>query len=126
MCRALDHFLVKRVGDGNGWGAWLERHASSRVCRVSLGKSGRITRNGTVNMEALQLVSSHTGKLWSPMIAAPTMGIGDHSGNALAALTLKELEQHPGAWKLASLRARCSGIGGDGQVCAGGPDARSR
>lgn len=90
---------------------------------VSIGV-GNYTRTGTVLMTNISVVSRHTYRMHTPMLAAPTMGLEGHTGDALATLTLEALSDHPAGFATPELKARLAVIGGDGQVTQGGENAR--
>ena len=56
--------------------------------------------------------------------AGKAMGVGGHTGASLASSALAALAEHPGCFLLAILMARCAAVGGDGQICGGGPNHR--
>jgi len=58
------------------------------------------------------------------MFGGATLPIGGHTGDALAELTQEVLAEHPAGLNTRALRARCSVVGGDGQVVLGGPAHR--
>jgi hypothetical protein len=86
---------------------------------VSLG-TGFAGRHETVLMMSIMVVNGATHKLCTPMLAAPTLGIGDHGGDKLVELCLQALAEHPALFDMASLRARLSLVGGDGGIVRGG------
>lgn len=90
---------------------------------VSLGVGPR-ARHDTLCVLCLCLASRWTGRLYTPMFSAPAMPIGAHAGEAMAALLLNNMKQHPAQWGLSALRARCAVVCGDGALCEGGPEHR--
>ena len=90
---------------------------------VTIGSS-RFARHDTVLMECLSVVSPHTHRIHTPMFGGATLPIGGHTGDALAELTQEVLAEHPAGLNTRALRARCSVVGGDGQVVLGGPAHR--
>lgn len=90
---------------------------------VSLGY-GRVARNDTVLMMAFHMVAHNSGKLHSPMVGAPTLPVGGHSGGPMRDIALHALLSHPGQYDLAALRSRLALVGGDGAVCRGGESAQ--
>lgn len=85
---------------------------------VSLG-TGWTARHGTVLCMALCLISSSSHKPYSAMLAAPTMGLGDHAGKPMAELAFSAFATHPGQYARKVLRARLCLIGGDGGLTQG-------
>lgn len=85
---------------------------------------GQFTRNETLLMICLGCVSAHTGKLHAPMLSAPVMYLGSHSGSVLKDLVLAACRDHPVALGLHAMAKRLACTGGDGQMVRGGPDAR--
>ena len=92
---------------------------------VSLG-TGFTARHDTVLMMNINIVHNGTGCLTTPMIGAPTLGVGEHAGEGLKALCLRTLAEHPGMFDVATLQKRLSLIGGDGGIVSGGPDHRHK
>lgn len=90
---------------------------------VSLGV-GVLARHDTVCVTCLCIASRWTGRMYTPMHSAPAMPIGSHGGDEMAALILANMGVHPANWGLRALRARCAVVGGDGAICAGGPEHR--
>ena len=80
---------------------------------VTIG-SGAYARHDTLLMLCLSMVSKHTGTLCTPMLGAPAMPIGGHSGPALARQSLQCLHDHPASLGMFRLKASLSVIGGDG------------
>eukprot|EP00439_Symbiodinium_sp_Y106_P054581 s2898_g7.t1 len=80
---------------------------------VSLG-TGFTARHDTVLMMNINIVHNGTGCLTTPMIGAPTLGVGEHAGEGLKALCLRTLAEHPGMFDVATLQKCLSLIGGDG------------
>ena len=85
---------------------------------ISLGH-GWFARHGTVLTMAAVCVSSVNHKVHTLMIAAPTMGLGGHSGASIMNLALETLERHPGHFSKSCLQARLSLVGGDGGLTQG-------
>ena len=85
---------------------------------------GQFTRNETLLMICLGCVSARTGKLYAPMLSAPVMYLGSHSGQVLKNLVLAACRDHPVALSLAAMAKRLACTGGDGQMVRAGPDAR--
>ena len=52
------------------------------------------------------------------------MMVGEHSGPAMVESEFDSLASHPAGFSKRSLQARCSIVGGDGQICIGGPAHR--
>ena len=92
---------------------------------VSIGE-GKISRHGDLLVICLAMVSARTGRLYNPMLAAPQMKIGEHGGDKLADAMLQACLDHPAHWSTEDLRKRMSGVGGDGALCVGGPNARHK
>ena len=90
---------------------------------VSIGSSFW-ARHDTVLMECLSVISPHTHRIHTPMFGGATLPIGGHTGDTLSELTQEVLAEHPAGLNLSALRARCSVVGGDGQVVLGGPAHR--
>ena len=90
---------------------------------VSIG-SGMFARHDTVLMQCLSVVSAHTHRIHTPMFGGATLPIGGHTGDALCCLTQEVLAEHPAVLNRRALMARCSVVGGDGQVVLGGPAHR--
>jgi hypothetical protein len=90
---------------------------------VSLGLSVR-AKHDVLMVMCVSAVSHRTGQHVSSMHSAPTMQLGGHTGPAMAEAILSSLALHPAAWGVHALRARCSAVSGDGQLCAGGPEHR--
>ena len=85
---------------------------------ISLGH-GWFARHGTVLTMAAVCVSSVNHKVHTLMLAAPTMGLGGHSGASIVGLALETLERHPGHFSKSCLQARLSLVGGDGGLSQG-------
>lgn len=62
--------------------------------------------------------------LYTPMCCGPAMPFGSHEGNAMCAVLLQALRDHPAAFGEVALRARLACISGDGALVEGGPDHR--
>ncbi len=90
---------------------------------ITLGSSG-FGRHETVLMQCVSMVSSVVFNFQTRMLAADVMMVGEHSGAPMAEASLKSLANHPAGLGLHALRARCSIVGGDGQVCVGGVSHR--
>ena len=90
---------------------------------VSIGSS-MFARHDTVLMECLSVVSPHTHRIYTPMFGGATLPVGGHTGDTLAEMTVSVLAEHPAGLNTSALRARCSVVGGDGQVVLGGPAHR--
>ena len=90
---------------------------------VSIGSS-MFARHDTVLMQCLSVVSAHTHRIYTLMFGGATLPIGGHTGDALCRLTQEVLAEHPAGLSIRALRARCSVVGGDGQVVLGGPAHR--
>ena len=90
---------------------------------VSLDK-GMFSRHGSVLMLAGSMISPHTFHLCTRMLDAPAMGVQCHTGPALRDLVLRSLCSQIVGLSLEELRSRLSAVGGDGQIVAGGEDAR--
>ena len=87
---------------------------------VSIGSS-MFGRHDTVLMQCLSVVSARTHRIHTPMFGGATLPIGGRTGDALCRLTMEVLAEHPAGLNIRALRARCSAVGGDGQVVLGGP-----
>jgi len=92
---------------------------------VSIGES-ICSRHGDLLVICLSLISARTGRFYNPMLSAPAMKIGEHGGDKCAEALLQACQEHPVAWTINELRARLAGVGGDGALCSGGPDARHK
>ena len=92
---------------------------------VSLGV-GVQGRHDTLCVICLCIISRWTGRPYTPMLSSPAMAIGAHGGDEMKELLLWSLRTHPAKFTERILRARCSAVSGDGQLCQGGPDARHR
>ena len=92
---------------------------------VSLGV-GVQGRHDTLCVICLCIISRWTGRPYTPMLSSPAMAIGAHGGDEMKELLLWSLRAHPAKFTERILRARCSAVSGDGQLCQGGPDARHR
>ena len=92
---------------------------------VSIGE-GKISRHCDLLVICLALVSARTGRFDNPMLAAPQMNIGEHGDDQCADAMLQACQDHPVQWSIEDLRARMSGVGGDGALCVGGPNARHK
>ena len=90
---------------------------------VSIGESA-VARHGDLLVMCLAIVSARTGRVYHPMFSAPQMKIGEHGGQKCAEAMLRACLAHPAAWTVQVLRARVGGIGGDGALTVGGPNAR--
>ena len=90
---------------------------------VSIGRSA-FARHDTLLMMCLSLVSSHTGRIYTPMIGGPTMRLGDHGGESMSQLALQALRAPPAKLEELRLSASLAVVSGDGQVVAGGPNHR--
>ena len=64
---------------------------------VALGVGPR-SRHDTLCVICLCLASKWTCRLYTPMHSAPAMSIGAHAGDAMAALLLRSMAQHPAQW----------------------------
>ena len=64
---------------------------------VALGVGPR-SRHDTLCVICLCLASKWTCRLYTPMHSAPAMPIGAHGGDAMAALLLRSMAQHPAQW----------------------------
>ena len=87
---------------------------------------GQFTRNETLLMICLGYVSAFTGKLYAPMLSAPVMFLGSHTGIALKRLVLDACRDHPIALGLPAMARRLACTGGDGAMVRAGPDARHK
>jgi hypothetical protein len=85
---------------------------------------GQFTRNETLLMICFGYVSPHTGKLCAPMLSAPVMYLGSHTGAVLKSLVLAACRDHPVALGVLAMPRRLACTGGDGQMVRAGPDAR--
>jgi len=85
---------------------------------------GHFTRNETLLMICVGYVSAYTGKLYAPMLSAPVMPLGSHTGIFLKALALAACRDHPVALGILAMARRLGCAGGDGQIVRGGPEAR--
>ena len=92
---------------------------------VSIGESMR-SRHGDLLVMCLSMISACAGRFYNPMFSAPQMKIGEHGGDMCAEAMLQACQDHPVEWSIEDLRRRMSGIGGDGALCVGGPDARHK
>jgi len=85
---------------------------------------GMFTRHGELLVTCVGLVSARLGTVYQPLHSAYALGIGGHTGAALADAMLAALFQHPAAWDTQQVRARLACVGGDGVLTVGGPEAR--
>ena len=85
---------------------------------------GQFTKKETLLMICFGCVSACTGKLYAPMLSAPVMEVGSHSGTFLKNLVLAACRDHPVALGLRAMAKRLAATGGDGQMVRAGPDAR--
>jgi len=92
---------------------------------VAIGKSATV-RHDELLVICVTVVSPVTGRLSTHLFSARAMGIGDHRGDALVALLLHHLHEHPAGLTIAELRARCASFAGDGAMTYGGPGHRHR
>ena len=92
---------------------------SLAVDGVSLGY-GKCPRHDTLLVIVAVLVGPD-GCLMTPLAASPTIGLGQHGGDALSDLTLSSIRPH---FKLSDLKARLASISGDGAMVQGGEDSR--
>ena len=90
---------------------------------VTMGLGVR-SRHDTLLVVCLCLASKWTGRLYTPMHSAPAMPIGSHGGPAMASMLVTCMASHPACWDVGVMRARCSAISGDGQLCEGGTEHR--
>ena len=92
---------------------------------VSIGES-MCSRHGDLLVICLAMISARTGRFYNPMFGAPGMKIGEHGGDKCAEALLQACQDHPVGWTIRDLIARLGGVGGDGALCVGGPDARHK
>ena len=94
---------------------------------VTIGSS-KFARHDTVLMQCLSAVSPHTHRIHTPMFGGGSMAVGGgaHRGRIGLPHHGGVGQKHPVGLGFRALQARCSVIGGDGQIVAGGPDHRHK
>jgi hypothetical protein len=90
---------------------------------VSIGKE-QMAKRDTVLIVGLQLISPVTGQHYTPMIGGKTLGVGDHTGARLQALTLAILDEHPAGLDARRLLSSLALVVGDGAISQGGSRSR--
>ena len=119
MCRILDGLEFQSAIPSLG----IPSDVQLTIDHVSLGY-GFVPRHHTLLIVCGVFVCREEGGLVTPLLSAPTVGLGGHSGPATAEQCLKALREHPGRFTLKNLHTRLASISGDGAMIQGGEGAR--
>ena len=90
---------------------------------VTIGGSTSFQTHESLMMIGVNHIDATTGRRIASMLDAPSAGM-DHRGKALKELVLNTLANHPAELTRALLVRILAGIGVDGNLTTGGPEAR--